>query len=400
MRSLGMFWSSLAISWNYFSRTDNCWKSCTRSWNPVASSLYQAFSLAASEHCRRRRTEDKLHWTSVILSRSHCIMEAETRSSFCVYTSLSFFSGRASSWLGRRFVCKECLGSALGQSSVKYPMSTAQLFSCSRSLWHSSSLVCPLEELVALFPYAGAERFTSFLRIQDSLLLFVQGMSNMASYPSVVIDSWPLVHLELYSFGRTLSLFFWLLRAGGSHLVHGPGRHSMFFRPGHDLRSSFLPEWAVSEKRFIAVLGEVHLHCWSFIVVRHGGMCTGMSFVFCSSDLPSLIPSRTCSSLPLMSHLIQYPGYHWDMIPLRCVADEHPLFQVSVFQGLFDWDPLYERFVCLCGLSYLFCFQVLVWHHCRQVFTSCSASHSRPCRFSLLDVLAWWRRQLHVVSAI
>ena len=32
----------------------------------------------------------------------------------------------------------------------------------------------------------------------------------------------------------------------------------------------FLPEQAVSEKRFIAFLGEVHLHCWCCIVVRHG----------------------------------------------------------------------------------------------------------------------------------
>ena len=55
------------------------------------------------------------------------------------------------------------------------------------------------------------------------------------------------------------------------HLVHGPGRHSLFLRPGHDLRSSFLPEKAVSEKRFVAVLGEIHLHSWSFIIVRHGG---------------------------------------------------------------------------------------------------------------------------------
>ena len=34
----------------------------------------------------------------------------------------------------------------------------------------------------------------------------------------------------------------------------------MFLRPGHDLRFSFSPEEAVSEKHFIAVLGEAHLH--------------------------------------------------------------------------------------------------------------------------------------------
>ena len=51
-----------------------------------------------------------------------------------VFLLLCLFGGRASSWLGRRFVCKEILGITLGQSSVKYPMSTAQLLSCSRSL--------------------------------------------------------------------------------------------------------------------------------------------------------------------------------------------------------------------------------------------------------------------------
>ena len=35
------------------------------------------------------------------------------------------------------------------------------------------------------------------------------------------------------------------------------------------------------------------------------------------------------------------------------VADAHPLFQVGVLQGLFDWDLLYERFDPLCGLSLL-----------------------------------------------
>ena len=38
----------------------------------------------------------------------------------------------------------------------------------------------------------------------------------------------------------------------------------------------------------------------------------------------------------------------------------------------------YERFDPLCGLSILSCYQVLVWHRCCVVFTSCSASQSRP----------------------
>ena len=65
----------------------------------------------------------------------------------------------------------------------------------------------------------------------------------------------------------------------------------------------------------------------------------------------------------------------------------HPFFQVSVLQGLsdrdperFDWDP--ERTL----RSFLWailasCYLVLVWHHCRQVFPSCSATQSRPLPF-------------------
>ena len=48
-----------------------------------------------------------------------------------------------------------------------------------------------------MVPFAGAERFTSFLWIQDSKLLFEKGMSN---------------------------------------------DHSVFLRPGQDLRPLFLPE--------------------------------------------------------------------------------------------------------------------------------------------------------------
>ena len=33
----------------------------------------------------------------------------------------------------------------------------------------------------------------------------------------------------------------------------------------------FIPNKAASEKRFIAVLGEIRLHRWSCTVVRHGG---------------------------------------------------------------------------------------------------------------------------------
>ena len=64
---------------------------------------------------------------------------------------------------------------------------------------------------------------------------------------------------------------FFLLRAGDSHLVHGPGRHSLFLPPGHDFRPFFVPEMLRRRSASLPFLGEFHLPCWRFIVVRHGG---------------------------------------------------------------------------------------------------------------------------------
>ena len=55
----------------------------------------------------------------------------------------------------------------------------------------------------------------------------------------------------------------------GHHLPQG--RHCVFLRPGHDLRSYLLPENATSVKHIDAVLGKVNLPSWCFIVLRHGG---------------------------------------------------------------------------------------------------------------------------------
>ena len=137
------------------------------------------------------------------------------------------------------------------------------------------------------------------------------------------------------------------------------------------------------------------------------GMCTGISFALCSPGSPPLFPLRTCSSPPLMSHLIQSPKYHWDLFIRASIAlgpsegacaDEHPFFQVGVLQGLFDWDLLYERFDPLCGL-----FPSLM-------LSSAGVAPLPPgfhkllsvtvTTFAALDVPSWWRRQLHVVCAI
>ena len=95
---------------------------------------------------------------------------------------------------------------------------------------------------------------------------------------------------------------------GDFHLVHGPGRHSLFLRPGHDLRSSFLHEKAVSERRFFAVLGKVHLSYWSFIVVRHGGHVHRDVFCFL---FPWFAASFSFSNLFFSSFGVSFNPISW-----------------------------------------------------------------------------------------
>ena len=61
------------------------------------------------------------------------------------------------------------------------------------------------------------------------------------------------------------------------------------------------------------------------------------------------------------------------------------MYKYSSTQAFFQVSSIgiyfYERFKPLCVPSFLSCYQVLVWHHCRQVFTSCSASQSRHSPF-------------------
>ena len=112
------------------------------------------------------------------------------------------------------------------------------------------------------------------------------------------------------------------------HLVHGPGRHSLFLQPGHGLSFSSLPEEAVSEKRFIAVLREIHLHSWSFIFVLHDGHVHRdfFCFLFLSFFLELvLLTGFECQGLDSAGSLS------------GSVTDAHPFFQVSVLQGLSGW---------------------------------------------------------------
>ena len=81
----------------------------------------------------------------------------------------------------------------------------------------------------------------------------------------------------------------------------------MFLRPGPQV--FLLPEKTASVKRLDAVLGNVNLPNWCFIVVRHGG--DAHRCVYC------LLPPR------------------------RIATDLHPLFHKHVFQGLAGWNPVY-----------------------------------------------------------
>ena len=117
-----------------------------------------------------------------------------------------------------------------------------------------------------------------------------------------------------------------------------------------------IPEKAASEKRLDAVLGKVYLHSWCLTVARHGG-----------------------KARPLR----------------RVVADENSLFQKRFFQGLTDWDLLDKHLILYVTFPFLRSYQVLGWHHCHQVITSCSARQSRPlpfvprgCTFSMVTTIA------------
>ena len=69
-----------------------------------------------------------------------------------------------------------------------------------------------------------------------------------------------------------------------------------FYQPGHDHRPLILLKNAASEKRFITVLGEVHLPCWRFIVVRHGVHVHRDVFSLCK-DNTSKDPFSQCEQL-------------------------------------------------------------------------------------------------------
>ena len=80
----------------------------------------------------------------------------------------------------------------------------------------------------------------------------------------------------------------------------------------------------------------------------------------------------------------------------------HPLFQVSVLQGLSGWDPVRTlRSSLWAVVGYSLPHVIKCW--CGIIvarFSQVAQRHSHDlCRFSLLDVPSGWRRQLHVACA-
>ena len=58
-----------------------------------------------------------------------------------------------------------------------------------------------------------------------------------------------------------------------------------------------------------------------------------------------------------------------------CTSEELPPIDIHssinlFFHGLTDWDLLYKQLTLCVTFPFLWSYQVLVWHHCHQVFTS------------------------------
>ena len=143
-------------------------------------------------------------------------------------------------------------------------------------------------------------------------------------------------------------------------------------------RSASLPFWV----KFI-------FSPWCIIIVRHGGhvrrdffcflfprfaVSLSSSNLFFSSFDASFDPlSQVSRDLFIRASIALGPSEGASLMHTH--SSKWAFFKVSSI-GIYN-----ERFDPLCGLSLLSCCQVLVWHHCRQVFTGCSASQLRPLPF-------------------
>ena len=124
-------------------------------------------------------------------------------------------------------------------------------------------------------------------------------------------------------------------------------------------------------------------------------MCTGTSFAFCSSDLPPPIPPRTCSSPQLMSHLIQCPGSHGDVITVICVMEHRDLDSVWSFRrAFFKVSPVGIQFTCNRPSETLFFFPGALKCLCGTIATMFSQASGRDSQ----DLLAVFPSWLHLLD--
>ena len=107
--------------------------------------------------------------------------------------------------------------------------------------------------------------------------------------------------------------------------------HSMFFRPGHDLRPFFIPE--TLRRRTASLLFWVKFICPAGATSSRDMvvMCTGTSCALLFLRFAAATPLRTCSSPQLMCLLIQCLGSQGYVITLICVFEHRGLDNTGSF---------------------------------------------------------------------
>ena len=99
-------------------------------------------------------------------------------------------------------------------------------------------------------------------------------------------------------------------RAGDFHLVQSRTTLLVLSAMARPQVFLFLPEEAVSENRFVAVLGEIHVHSCGIIIVRHGGHVHGDFFCFLFTRF----------AVSLSSSNLFFSSFDASFDPLFCVS--------------------------------------------------------------------------------
>ena len=187
--------------------------------------------------------------------------------------------------------------------------------------------------------------------------------------------------------------------------------HSMFFRPGHDLRPFFIPETLRRRSasllfwvKFICPAG-VSSSCYMVVIVHRDVLCSSVPqvcrrpFLF---ELVLLLNWRV-----FWSNVLGVKGMWslWSVFlsigasitlgpsegvsPINTHSSKWAFFKVSSALWILSvGNPFCFVFKCWCG-TIAARFSQVAQRHCHDL-----------CRFSLVDVHSRWRRQLHVVRTI